>query len=155
MDLSVLLFLETMVSFSSCIGPYQITCVIFQGDIFLFLVSIIFQGDICICYFSSSHFFLMPMRLINDKIVFFSDWFDGLQTFMRYICHRNWLGGWLMPQKKSYFALQLPKRWWVFGLDLALHGDIDVYQFKFFSELITKKVNILPVIYCLFISMKL
>ncbi|WVY91769.1 hypothetical protein V8G54_037283 [Vigna mungo] len=69
------------------------------------------------------------------------DWFDGLQTFMRYICHRNWLGGWLMPQRKSYFALQLPKRWWVFGLDLALHGDIDVYQFKFFSELITEKVR--------------
>lgn len=46
-----------------------------------------------------------------------------------------------MPQKKSYFALQLPKRWWVFGLDLALHNDIDVYQFKFFSELIKEKVH--------------
>ncbi|PNY03968.1 hypothetical protein L195_g000379 [Trifolium pratense] len=69
------------------------------------------------------------------------DWFDGLQTFMRYICHRSWLGGWLMPQRKSYFALQLPKRWWVFGLDLALHGDIDVYQFKFFTELIMEKIQ--------------
>jgi len=88
----------------------------------------------------------MPILSIKNEIVFFSDWFDGLQTFMRYICHRSWLGGWLMPQKKSYFALQLPKRWWVFGLDLALHGDIDVYQFKFFSELITEKVNILLVL---------
>ncbi|KAK9270823.1 hypothetical protein L1049_026409 [Liquidambar formosana] len=70
------------------------------------------------------------------------DWFDGLNTFMRYICHKSWLGGWLMPQKKSYFALQLPKRWWVFGLDLALHGDIDVYQFKFFSELVKDKVGV-------------
>ncbi|XP_010538790.1 PREDICTED: uncharacterized protein LOC104813013 [Tarenaya hassleriana] len=69
------------------------------------------------------------------------DWFDGLHTFMRYICHKSWLGGWLMPQKKSYFALQLPKGWWVFGLDLALHGDIDVYQFKFFSELVKEKVG--------------
>ncbi|KAL8166043.1 hypothetical protein V2J09_007542 [Rumex salicifolius] len=69
------------------------------------------------------------------------DWFDGLHTFMRYICHKSWLGGWLMPQQKSYFAIQLPKRWWVFGLDLALHGDIDVYQFKFFSELISEKVE--------------
>lgn len=68
------------------------------------------------------------------------DWFDGLHTFMRYICHKSWLGGWFMPQKKSYFALQLPKRWWVFGLDLALHNDIDVYQFKFFAELIQEKV---------------
>lgn len=46
-----------------------------------------------------------------------------------------------MPQKKSYFALQLPKRWWIFGLDLALHGDIDSYQFKFFSELVKDKVS--------------
>ncbi|XP_010529533.1 PREDICTED: uncharacterized protein LOC104806367 [Tarenaya hassleriana] len=69
------------------------------------------------------------------------DWFDGLHTFMRYICHKSWLGGWLMPQRKSYFALQLPKGWWVFGLDLALHGDIDVYQFKFFSELVKDKVG--------------
>ncbi|KAL3514532.1 hypothetical protein ACH5RR_027249 [Cinchona calisaya] len=69
------------------------------------------------------------------------DWFDGLQTFMRYICHKSWLGGWFMPQKKSYFALQLPKGWWIFGLDLALHCDIDVYQFKFFSELIKEKVG--------------
>ncbi|KAL0369022.1 UNVERIFIED_CONTAM: hypothetical protein Scaly_1121100 [Sesamum calycinum] len=69
------------------------------------------------------------------------DWFDGLQTFMRYICHKSWLGGWFMPQKKSYFALQLPKGWWVFGLDLALHCDIDDYQFKFFSELIKDKVS--------------
>ncbi|KAJ4840817.1 hypothetical protein Tsubulata_031615 [Turnera subulata] len=69
------------------------------------------------------------------------DWFDGLHTFMRYICHKSWLGGWLMPQKKSYFALQLPQRWWVFGLDLALHNDIDVYQFKFFCELIKEKVG--------------
>ncbi|OVA15778.1 Phosphoesterase domain [Macleaya cordata] len=69
------------------------------------------------------------------------DWFDGLQTFMRYICHKSWLGGWFLPQKKSYFALQLPKGWWVFGLDQALHADIDVYQFKFFSELIRDKVG--------------
>ncbi|KAL0017336.1 hypothetical protein SO802_004405 [Lithocarpus litseifolius] len=69
------------------------------------------------------------------------DWFDGLNTFIRYICHKSWLGGWFMPQKKSYFALQLPKRWWVFGLDLALLGDIDVYQFKFFSEVVKNKVG--------------
>ncbi|KAF3948021.1 hypothetical protein CMV_025929 [Castanea mollissima] len=69
------------------------------------------------------------------------DWFDGLHTFTRYICHRSWLGGWFMPQKKSYFALQLPMGWWIFGLDLALHGDIDVYQFEFFSKLARKTVR--------------
>ncbi|KAG1347649.1 Cobyric acid synthase [Cocos nucifera] len=69
------------------------------------------------------------------------DWFDGLHTFMRYICHKSWLGGWFLPQKKSYFALQLPKGWWLFGLDLALHCDIDVYQFKFFAELCRYKIG--------------
>ncbi|KAK3126151.1 hypothetical protein QOZ80_7AG0552370 [Eleusine coracana subsp. coracana] len=69
------------------------------------------------------------------------DWFDGLHTFMRYICHKSWLGGWFLPQKKSYFALQLPMGWWIFGLDLALHGDIDVYQFKFFADLCRNKVG--------------
>ena len=63
---------------------------------------------------------------------------------MRYICHKNWLGGWFLPQKKSYFALQLPKGWWVFGLDQALHCDIDVYQFKFFAELCLSKVFFTP-----------
>lgn len=69
------------------------------------------------------------------------DWFDGLDTFMRYICHKNWLGGWLLPQQKSYFAVQLPHGWWVFGFDQALHGDIDIYQFKFFSELVKTQVG--------------
>lgn len=55
-----------------------------------------------------------------------------------------------MPQKKSYFALQLPKSWWVFGLDLSLHDDIDVYQFKFFSELVKNKVIFTPRICSLF-----
>jgi len=69
------------------------------------------------------------------------DWFDGLNTFMRYICHKSWLGGWFLPQKRSYFALKLPNGWWVFGLDQALHGDIDVYQFKFFAELCKQQVG--------------
>ena len=72
-----------------------------------------------------------------------TDWFDGLHTFTSNICHRSWLGGWFMPQKTSYFALQLPMGWWIFGLDLALHNDIDFYQFDFFSKLAKKKVSFL------------
>ncbi|GKB75642.1 metallo-dependent phosphatase-like protein [Tanacetum coccineum] len=81
------------------------------------------------------------INLPRGDLLLIGDWFDGLQTYMRYICHKSWLGGWLMPQKKSYFALQLPKRWWVFGLDLALHNDIDDYQFKFFLQVIQEKVK--------------
>ena len=103
----------------------------------------------------SLHFTLFLMYLINYAwnviyvrvefliydLFFITDWFDGLHTFMRYICHKSWLGGWFLPQKKSYFALQLPKGWWIFGLDLSLHGDVDVYQFKFFADLCRNKVH--------------
>ena len=34
------------------------------------------------------------------------------------------------PQEKSYFSLALPHGWWVFGLDLALVGDIDMCQYR-------------------------
>ncbi|KAL0351971.1 UNVERIFIED_CONTAM: hypothetical protein Scaly_1585800 [Sesamum calycinum] len=37
------------------------------------------------------------------------DWFDGLQTFMRYICHKSWLGGWFMP-KEELFCPSATKR---------------------------------------------
>jgi hypothetical protein len=56
------------------------------------------------------------------------DWYDGLTTFSRFILARDWLGGWLIPQKRSYFALKLPQGWWIFGLDLALTQDIDIDQ---------------------------
>jgi len=26
------------------------------------------------------------------------DWLDGLECFLRYICCRDWMGGWLLPQ---------------------------------------------------------
>lgn len=87
-------------------------------------------------FFIMNHEFLIYMYISLSNV----DWFDGLHTFMRYICHKSWLGGWFLPQKKSYFALQLPKGWWIFGLDQALHGDIDVYQFKFFAKLCESKV---------------
>ena len=69
------------------------------------------------------------------------DWFDGLQTFLRYICARDWLGGWLLPQEKSYFALKLPHGWWVFALDNALNNDIDPVQFQYFARLAEQEVG--------------
>ena len=69
------------------------------------------------------------------------DWFDGLQTFLRYVCARDWLGGWLLPQEKSYFALKLPHGWWVFALDNALNNDIDPVQFQYFARLAEQEVG--------------
>ncbi|KAK3262485.1 hypothetical protein CYMTET_28662, partial [Cymbomonas tetramitiformis] len=69
------------------------------------------------------------------------DWFDGLDTFLRKICHKGWLGGWLLPQQNSYFALALPHGWWVFALDLALPEDIDMHQLKYFSKVAKERVG--------------
>ena len=63
------------------------------------------------------------------------DWFDGLACFLRYVCHRSYLGGWCLPQTRSYFSLRLPHDWWVFGLDNGLNGDIDATQSAYFCEL--------------------
>ncbi|GBG79282.1 hypothetical protein CBR_g29432 [Chara braunii] len=69
------------------------------------------------------------------------DWFDGLDIFMKYICHKSWLGGWMLPQEQSYFALKLPQGWWIFGLDQSLLMDIDIFQFKYFSNIADNEVE--------------
>lgn len=62
------------------------------------------------------------------------DWFDGLNTFTRLICQREWLGGWRLPQRTSHFALELPQGWWLFGVDVALEDDINSEQLAFFER---------------------
>lgn len=69
------------------------------------------------------------------------DWIDGLETFQRHIIHKGWLGGWLMPQEKSYFALRLPHGWWLFALDLALVDDLDMSQYRYFARIAQEKMG--------------
>lgn len=69
------------------------------------------------------------------------DWYDGLATYTRFILYRDFLGGWLMPQQRSYFAIKLVEGWWIFGLDCALASDIDIEQFKFFADVADNAVG--------------
>ncbi|DAZ93441.1 TPA: hypothetical protein N0F65_003138 [Lagenidium giganteum] len=69
------------------------------------------------------------------------DWFDGLNTFTRFICHRDWLGGWLLPQKTSHFVLKLPHGWWLFGVDLALEDDVNTEQFALFQRVVESRMG--------------
>ncbi|KAK9809330.1 hypothetical protein WJX73_005806 [Symbiochloris irregularis] len=69
------------------------------------------------------------------------DWIDGLETYQRHIQHRGWLGGWLLPQENSYFALHLPQGWWLFGLDLALLDDIDLCQCRYFARIADERMG--------------
>lgn len=60
------------------------------------------------------------------------DWYDGLASFLRLFCQKRWIGGWRTAQSRSYFALQLPHRWWLLGTDFQLHSDLDQPQLDYF-----------------------
>jgi hypothetical protein len=62
------------------------------------------------------------------------DWYDGLTSFVRVFCFPGWLGGWRLPQHRSYFALQLTNRWWLWGVDIQFDGYIDKYQVEYFQH---------------------
>lgn len=56
------------------------------------------------------------------------DWYDSLVSFTRVFIGKSWLGAWFAPQDRSYFALKLPKGWWLLGIDTQLGSDIDEPQ---------------------------
>ena len=62
------------------------------------------------------------------------DWYDGLTSFMRLFCQKRWIGGWQTRQSRSYFALKLPNRWWLLGVDVQLQADIDQPQMEYFCR---------------------
>jgi hypothetical protein len=63
------------------------------------------------------------------------DWYDGLTSFMRLFCQDRWIGGWRTRQKRSYFALRLPHKWWLWGIDIQLNADIDQPQMDYFKRI--------------------
>ncbi|KPI84954.1 hypothetical protein ABL78_5997 [Leptomonas seymouri] len=69
------------------------------------------------------------------------DWFDGLTTFRKYILEKTWLGGWLMPQRSSYFVLRLPYNWFMLCCDTGNTQDIDVSQRNYFLDVIEWYMN--------------
>ena len=70
------------------------------------------------------------------------DWYDGLTSFLRLFTQDRMIGGWRTEQKRSYFTVQLPHRWWLIGLDSQLDAYFDDPQLKYFEETLTR--NLLP-----------
>lgn len=62
------------------------------------------------------------------------DWYDGLTNFIRSFCRRQWVGGWVTRQERSYFAVQLPHRWWLWAIDIQFDTYIDEPQLAYFQE---------------------
>jgi hypothetical protein len=63
------------------------------------------------------------------------DWYDGLTAFLRLFARVDGtVGGWRTRQTRSYFALQLPHRWWLFAIDAQLEAYIDDPQLRYFKD---------------------
>ncbi|MGH3519097.1 MAG: metallophosphoesterase family protein [Haloechinothrix sp.] len=60
------------------------------------------------------------------------DWYDGLTAFLRVFAQRRPFGGWRTEQTRSYFAVELPQRWWLFGIDTQFDDHIDAPQLEYF-----------------------
>ncbi len=75
------------------------------------------------------------------------DWYDSLVAFKQLFCSHifndrkfaadeNGSGGWSTRQKRSYFTLKLPQKWWLLAVDLQLNHNIDVSQLLYFESII-------------------
>lgn len=62
------------------------------------------------------------------------DWYDGLTAFLRVFAQRRSFGAWTTEQTRSYFAIQLPQRWWLFAIDTQFDDHIDAPQLAYFAE---------------------
>ena len=60
------------------------------------------------------------------------DWYDGLTSFLRVFGQRRSFGGWATEQTRSYFAISLPQRWWLFAIDTQFDDYVDAPQLEYF-----------------------
>ncbi len=78
------------------------------------------------------------------------DWYDGLTLFLGLFCRgrSTKLGSWRATQHRSYFALQLPNNWWIWGYDSQLGEDIDQPQANYFVNVARSMSDNPKVILC-------
>jgi hypothetical protein len=62
------------------------------------------------------------------------DWYDGLINFINIFCRGRSIGGWATKQSRSCFAMKLPHRWWLWGVDLQFGDYLDEAQLGYFSS---------------------
>lgn len=69
------------------------------------------------------------------------DWYDGLVNFTSIFCRKRWIGGWRTRQRRSYFALKLPHRWWLWGIDIQFGSYIDEAQLRYFAGVALEQIQ--------------
>jgi hypothetical protein len=68
------------------------------------------------------------------------DWYDGLIAFGRLFCSTTasyegrTFGPWRTKQRRSYFALKLPRGWWLVATDVQFSSDVDAPQLQYFRD---------------------
>lgn len=62
------------------------------------------------------------------------DWYDGLTAFIRVFAQGESIGAWQTEQRRSYFAVKLPNRWWLLGVDVQFNTYIDAPQLQYFRR---------------------
>ena len=62
------------------------------------------------------------------------DWYDGLTSFTRLFTQRSWIGAWKTRQRRSYFAVRLSERWWLWAPDIQFDTYLDGPQLDYFRE---------------------
>jgi hypothetical protein len=63
------------------------------------------------------------------------DWYDGLVLFLAWFCREKHthFGNWRTQQRRSYFAVQITDRWWLWATDIQLADDMDQPQADYFA----------------------
>lgn len=69
------------------------------------------------------------------------DWYDGLTNFLKVFCQERHIGHWRTHQKRSYWAVKLPHRYWLWGIDIQLNSDIDQPQKNYFADIIRQHMS--------------
>lgn len=64
------------------------------------------------------------------------DWFDGLTSFLRLFGAERKIGGRQTRQHRSYWAVKLPHRWWMIGIDAEFDAYLDSPQLQYFTEVL-------------------
>ena len=62
------------------------------------------------------------------------DWYDSLVAFSDLFCSHKEFAGWTTRQNLSYFAIKLPRGWWLFGTDMQLGSSLDKAQINYFNR---------------------
>jgi hypothetical protein len=77
------------------------------------------------------------------------DWYDSLVAFSRAFCRpERGFAGMRTQQTRSYFALRLPGRWWLLGIDLQLGAELDEPQVQYFQKVASQMEPDAHVILC-------